>query len=132
MYNKSNNIPTKFAVVWCLLLPLITFAAEQSISFDVPIDIKSYPVENQDVAVWCELRTAQGQTVAANGKHFPLSGGVYSGSQQVKVLYQPQDAINIKNYRCAILVESKSAGAGTSKSFPTNGTILSQVNGSLN
>jgi hypothetical protein len=114
-----------------LTISTAALAAEAEINFDVPINIQNYPVPNQVLATWCELRTVQGRVLSGGPKHFPLSNGAYSGSQQVKVNYPISEAVNIKNYRCAILVERSTAGAGDSKTIPSDATILSQVNGTF-
>jgi hypothetical protein len=119
-----------FATILVLTASTTVFAADLTITFDVPVNIKSYPVPNQSLATWCEIRSAQGQVINANFKHFSLSDGGYSGSQQIRVDYQPEQAVNLKNYRCAILVEDRNGGIG--KAIPTNATILSQVNGTFN
>ena len=109
--------------------------AADSVSFRVPLDVKSYPVADGTVDVWCELRTAQGQAIEANGVGVKLVGGATSGGfVEVKVHYSPQEAANIRTYRCALLPDGSISGMpnmNLGKSIPLGAKILKEVGGQL-
>jgi hypothetical protein len=122
------------AVLGCAFLCLGSgLACAGTIDFNVPLDVKSYPVPNGRVDVWCELSNSQGQGIQANYVSLKLIGGTLSGFTHVKVNYLPEEAANIKNYRCALVAESKSMSSGlsTAKAIPVGATILSHVGGPL-
>lgn len=105
------------------------------IDFNVPLDVKTYPVSNTRVEVWCELHSLLGRSLEAGMSPARVVNGAVSGFVQVKVGYTPQEAPDIKNYRCALVADTgREVGIGSraSKSIPASATILSQVNGSFN
>ncbi|MFZ1910210.1 MAG: hypothetical protein WAU52_14125 [Burkholderiales bacterium] len=111
-----------------------------TVDFNVPLNVTSYPGPN--VEVWCELRSAQDQPIEAFLTVVNVHNGARQGFTHVKVTYTPQEAGAIRNYRCALVVETKSTlggglGSGASgkmygvKSIPLGATILQQVGGPL-
>jgi hypothetical protein len=104
-----------------------------TVTFNVPIDVKSYPVPNATIGVWCELRSQQGQGLASNEVHVKLNGNAYSGMKQVPVGYTPADAVSIRGYRCALVddAKSKTSGLGAPKAIPPGAAILSQITGPI-
>lgn len=132
MYTKKFSAVLAYAV----LCAISSLAYAGTVEFNVPVDVKSYPVPDGRVDVWCELRSSQGQGIEANGVSLKLSGGALSGFTHVKVHYVPEEAVNIRNYRCALVVETKSLSSGIemqsmAKAIPAGATILSQVSGPL-
>lgn len=123
-------------LTYAVLCAISSLAFAGTVDFNVPIDVKSYPVPDGRVDVWCELRSSQGQGIQANGVSLKVSSGALSGFTHVKVQYTPEEAVNIRNYRCALIVDTKSLSLGSGmqsmvKTIPAGATILSQVSGPL-
>jgi len=134
------------AVTWIAMIMLsgAAHAANPSIDFNVPVDVKSYPVPNDRLAVWCEVLTAQRQVVAGNyavavaldGSGNSVSGGVV----RVKVFVPQEKAAVVKDYRCALLPgkdlpEMKGSGQASqitgNGAIPRSATILHEVAGQV-
>lgn len=127
-----------------IMLSGAALAANPSIDFNVPVDVKTYPVPNDHLAVWCEVLTAQRQVVAGNyavavaldGSGNSVPGGVV----RVKVFIPPDKAAVVKDYRCALipakgLPETKGSGLSSQLSgngaIPRSATILHEVAGQV-
>lgn len=109
--------------------------ASGAVGFNVPLDVKSYPVANGHVEVWCELRNAQGQALEANAVSVKLINGASSGGfVHVAVHYGDQEAAALRSYRCALVPDMKTnymPMMNAAKSIPLGATILQQVSGPL-
>jgi hypothetical protein len=135
------NAKKAFALLACSVLGAASSLAHAgTVAFNVPLNVTSYP--GPTVEVWCELRTAQNQPIEAGMAVVGIHNGAGPGVALVKVNYLPQEAGAIRQYRCALVVESKStlggglgSGIGSKnyavKSIPFGATILQQVSGPL-
>jgi len=105
------------------------------INFNVPVDVKSYPIPNQRLAIWCELNGSDGKVVRKWIENFVLSDGKFSGPKSVRVAYDDKEAIKIKSYNCLLLVSVSSIEGDPRFIPPTpplDATVLAKVSGSAN
>ena len=128
MKTKFTFIPMVLATIALMSISNAAFAGD--IMFDVPVDVKSYPVPNQTLFTWCHLFDNASKKLSSGVSHpVLLSSGAYSGTSQVKVPYNASDATKIVSYECMLVVDP--GGSGSSTSMPSNATILSKVSGSF-
>lgn len=130
--------PIKAVVFFALALLCVasSLAHAGTVTFNVPLDVKSYPETNGNVEVWCELRSAQDQPIEAGMVVVQVHNGSLSGFTQVKVEYLPQEAAILRKYRCALVAGTKTGlgsdtGKAFAKSIPLGATILRAVGGTL-
>lgn len=135
-----KSIKQSATLAFALLCSVPALAQAGEVTFNVPLDLRSFPSPN--VEVWCELRTAQNQPLEAGMSVIHVQNGARSGTAQVKVQYLPQEAAALKNYRCALAEGTKplsglgggigsGEGRANAKSIPPDRTILQQVSGPL-